>query len=123
MSTDIDKESIRRAVRGRAALGLVLTQDPENVEIARDLYMKTNSYLRTAAGPRLSPSARHRPHGADHRSAERLHGFLVDVMATNDLIKDVGIDEYKLISLQPEERIRLSLEYGEKYSFDYWNYE
>ncbi|MCH7960354.1 MAG: hypothetical protein IID08_09490 [Candidatus Hydrogenedentes bacterium] len=123
LSNEIDKELVNRSVRASAALGLVLTQDPENIRIVQDLHTKINSYLRTEAGSELAPSARHRPHGEEHRSAESLHGLLVDVLAANDLVQDVGIDMYKLISLQPEGRLQLIGEYGKKYSFDYWNYE
>ncbi|MCH7958806.1 MAG: hypothetical protein IID08_01655 [Candidatus Hydrogenedentes bacterium] len=114
-----DRELIYRIAHACAATELVLTQEPENVKIVRDWYTKTSLYLRAETNSTLATSTRDQPHGAELNAAVNRIGPLIDAMALNDLIHDIGIDEYKRISMQPERRMRLSWKYGKKYSFDY----
>jgi hypothetical protein len=85
-------------IRGRAALGLILTRDTDNIQEVQDAYRVTDAEMRSIQDyPDLCYSSRDKltPHQLE---MEKFYGDLIQSMADNDLINDIGMDEF--INLQ-----------------------
>lgn len=116
---DFEWEDLVPLIRGKAAMGLVFTFDPVNVDSVRKVYNETAAaYQGVVAASGESNSDSDRPSSDDQARVYDLFALLVDAMANAELTDDIGVERYTELSLNMHQYIELITPYVETYSMD-----
>ena len=87
--------SRRTHIRGQAALGLVYTQDPENIRLVDELYQSVLPQVRAIDRRPGTGSMMTKYETAEERYQCKLYLQLLTALATRDFIEDKGMEGYK----------------------------
>ena len=115
----IDGSSVSRTlIRGKAASGLVYTQEAANIQLVEDLYQSVLSQVRVINQRPGTGSKYSKCETDEERLQLRMHSQAVTALAIRDLIESRGIEKWKSIVNDGEARSSALIGHFSKYIYD-----